>query len=81
MVLIVAGGTLQIEPELETAAIEEALRKYPAMSGYGPKLVWRPLLQGGALMVQYAEQPPREHPDAWEFQNAVVKSYRRFTGQ
>ncbi|MGH9628242.1 MAG: hypothetical protein ACRD7E_07880 [Bryobacteraceae bacterium] len=72
---------MQIETELAAAAIEEGLQKYPAMSRYGPALVWRPLLQGGALMVQYAEQPPRGHPDAWEFQNAVVKSYRRLTGQ
>ena len=71
---------MEIDPELAASAIAEGLRRYPHFERYGPKIVARALFQGHALMLEYAEQPPREDPDAWEFQNAVVKTYKRLAG-
>jgi hypothetical protein len=71
---------MEIIPELARQAIAEGLKKYPRFETYGPKLTAKPLFQGHALMVEYTEQPPRDDPDAWEFQNAVVKTYRRLAG-
>jgi hypothetical protein len=28
-------------------------------------------------MLEYERHPPRDDPDAWEFQNAVVKTYKK----
>lgn len=68
---------MQIDPELAAGAIREGLKKYPRFEGYGPKIVARALFQGHALMLEYSEQPPHGDPDAWEFQNAVIKAYKR----
>lgn len=61
-------------------AMQEGLVKYPKFQAFGPKLVARALFQGHALIVEYAQQPPRDDPDAWEFQNVVVKTYRKLAG-
>jgi hypothetical protein len=71
---------MDINPELEKQAIADALKKYPRFAAYSPKLVARPLFQGHALMLEYVEPPPTGDPDAWEFQNAVVKTYKRLGG-
>jgi len=71
---------VEIDPALEQQAFAEGLQRYPAMDQFPARLVWRPLAQGGAFFLQYEKQPPREHPDAWEFQNAVVKAYKRLAG-
>jgi hypothetical protein len=68
---------MQIDPEQAAIALSEGFEKYPRFKGYGPKLVARALFQGHALMLEYVEQPPREDPDAWEFQNAVIKAYKK----
>jgi hypothetical protein len=68
---------MEIIAELASQAIAEGLKKYPHFETYGPRLISKPLFQGHALMLEYAEQPPRGDPDAWEFQNAVVKTYKR----
>jgi len=60
--------------------MDEGLAKYPSMAQFGAKLIWRALFTGGAFQLIYDVQPPREHPDAWEFQNAVVKAYKRLAG-
>jgi hypothetical protein len=70
---------MEIDPNLERQAMEEAFQKYPAMRAFNPRLEWRALFQGGAFQLVYGEQPPRDHPDAWEFQNAVVKAYKRLS--
>jgi hypothetical protein len=70
---------MEIDPKLERQAIEEALQKYPAMREFQPKLEWRALFQGGAFQLVYGVQPPRNHADAWEFQNSVVKAYKRLS--
>lgn len=71
---------MDIIPELERQALEEALKKYPRFAAYSPKLIARPLFQGHALMLEYTDPPPRDDPDAWEFQNAVVKTYKKLAG-
>ena len=71
---------MEIEPELAIRALREALQKYPRFEAYGPKLIARTLFQGHALMLTYAVQPPRDDPDAWEFQNSVVKAYQNLAG-
>jgi hypothetical protein len=71
---------MEINPELAQKALEEGLRKYPRFEAYGPKLVERKLFQGSAYMLEYAGPPPANDPDAWEFQNAVVKTYKRLAG-
>lgn len=72
---------MEINAVLAQQALEEGLAKYPSMAEFGAKLSWRALFQGGAFQLTYDSQPPREHPDAWEFQNSVVKAYKRFAGQ
>lgn len=57
-------------------ALREALEKYPQFEAFGPKLVARPVYQGVTYQLTYEIQPPAD-PDVWEFQNAVVKSYKR----
>ena len=71
---------MDIDPELAHRAFEDAFQRYPRFRAFGPKLVARPLFQGYALMLEYSQQPPRDDPDAWEFQNAAVKGYKRLAG-
>ena len=72
---------MEIDQTIAERAFREAYQKYPGFESYGPKLVARKLFQGSALMLEYADAPPRDHPDTWEFQNAVVKAYKRYAGQ
>jgi hypothetical protein len=71
---------MELEPEIVKQAIAEGLQEYPGFDVYGPRLVERALFQGSALMIEYSSQPPRENADAWEFQNTVVKAYKRLSG-
>jgi hypothetical protein len=68
---------MEIAPELERQALQAGFDKYPRFSAFSPRLIARPLFQGHALMLEYSDPPPRDDPDAWEFQNAVVKTYKR----
>jgi hypothetical protein len=71
---------MEIDPELEARALQEAFRKYPRFEAFRPRIVARALFQGHAFMLEYADPPPRDDPDAWEFQNAAVKAYKRLAG-
>jgi hypothetical protein len=71
---------MEIDPVLAQQAMQEGLRKYPRFEAYSPRLIARPLFQGHALMLEYGDQPPRDDPDAWEFQNVVVKTYKKLAG-
>ena len=71
---------MEIDPKLEQEALDEAFQRYPERRSFHPRLQWRALFQGGAFQMVYEVQPPREHPDAWEFQNAAVKAYKRLAG-
>jgi hypothetical protein len=72
---------MEIDPEVARQAMAEGFAKYPRFESNGPRLIARPLFQGHALMLEYAHQPPRDDPDAWEFQNAVVKAYKRLSAK
>ncbi|MFN3322558.1 MAG: hypothetical protein ACK5AZ_03590 [Bryobacteraceae bacterium] len=71
---------MEIDPKLAEQALQEAIEKYPGFAAYGPKIVWAPVYGGGTLLVRYEQPPPRDDPDAWEFQNAAVKGYKRLAG-
>ena len=71
---------MQIDPELSRQAVEVAVQKYPSMAEYSARVIYRELFRGGAFLLEYDVQPPRDHPDAWEFQNAAVRAYQRLSG-
>jgi hypothetical protein len=71
---------MDIDPVLAGQALRDALDKFPQFAGYGPRLAWRPLFQGGAFLIEYGVRPPRDLPGAWDFQNAVVKGYKKLAG-
>jgi len=71
---------MEIDSNLAAQAMKEGLAKYPRFAAYGPRLAWRPLFQGGAFLLEYDQAPERGDADAWEFQNAVVKAYKRMSG-
>jgi len=71
---------LQIDAALAAKALEDALQQFPAFAAYGPRIAYRELFQGGAFLVQYENDPPRDLAGAWDFQNAVVKGYKRLAG-
>lgn len=69
--------TIDLDPELSAAAIGEALARFPQFAPYEVRLIGRPLFQGTAYQLEWKTAPPADLPDAWEFQNAAVKAYRR----
>ena len=71
---------MELNAELAGKALREALEQFPQFSPYGPELRWRALYQGGAFYVGYREEPPKDLAGAWDFQNAVVKGYKRLGG-
>ena len=71
---------MQIDEALAAQALREATEQYPQFAPFGPRLAWRALYQGGTFLVEYAEQPPADLAGAWDFQNAVVKGYKRLAG-
>ena len=74
---VARAGSLFAE---EKRLLDEAIAKYPPFAEFGPMLVGRPLFQGVAYMLAWDRQPPQELANAWEFQNAAVKAYRRLAG-
>ena len=71
---------VEIDSEIAAKALKEALEAYPVFAQYGPRLEWRALFQGGAWTVHYDADPTREMSGAWDFQNALVKAYKRMAG-
>ena len=71
---------MEIDPNLAALALKEGLAKYPQYAENGARVAWRPLFQGGAFLLEYESAPDRGDPEAWEFQNAVVKAYKRLAG-
>ena len=71
---------MDIDPALQSRALQEAFQKYPRFETYGPRIVARTLFQGHAFMLEYSHPPPPNDPDAWEFQNAAVRAYQRLAG-
>lgn len=72
---------MEIDPNVEAQALTQALEQYPHYRDFQPRLAWRPLFQGGAWTVEFGTEPQPRPADAWDFQNAVVKTYRRLSGR
>ena len=68
---------MEIHSHLAEQALLEALEAFPQFRTYGPTLDWRPLMEGGAFVVNFKEHPAGETPHVWDFQNAVVKRYKQ----
>jgi len=71
---------MDIDEKMAAETLESGLQQYPQFAEYGPRMVWRELMEGGAFMMEYETRPPQGTPDMWEFQNAVVKGYKRLAG-
>jgi hypothetical protein len=69
--------SIELDPTFSAEAIREALVRFPQFAPYEVRLIGRPLFQGTAYQLEWITAPPAELPDAWEFQNAAVKAYRR----
>ena len=79
VVKLLVGTLVEIDSHLAKQALLEALQAFPQFGTHGPALEWRPLLKGGAFVVNFENAPPRETPLVWDFQNAVVKRYKQLT--
>jgi hypothetical protein len=67
---------IEIDPELNRLALEEAARKYPEFAGRAVTVVARPLFKGCAWQLEWKGNPPSGQ-DAWEFQNAAIRAYKK----
>ncbi|MBM3810016.1 MAG: hypothetical protein FJW20_00100 [Acidimicrobiia bacterium] len=70
---------LTIDPELNRLALEEAAGQFPEFAGKAAGVVARPLFRGYAWQLEWRGSPP-EGQQAWEFQNAAVRAYKRLAG-
>jgi hypothetical protein len=70
---------LQIDPELNRLALEEAAHQFPEFSGHALRVVARPLFKGYAWQLEWKGAPPAGQ-QAWEFQNAAIRAYKRLAG-
>ena len=70
---------MEIDPELSDRALAEAAAEFPEFAGRAVRIVARPLFRGFAWQVEWQGAPPTGQ-DAWEFQNAATRAYRRLAG-
>jgi hypothetical protein len=70
---------LEINPELSERALAEAAALYPEFAGRALRVVARPLFRGYAWQVEWQASTPSGQ-DAWEFQNAAIRAYKRLAG-
>ena len=68
---------VEIDAAFSRQAMEAALEQFPDFAKFQPRIEWRALMKGGAFIVAYEERPPNDFPNAWDFQNAYVKGYKR----
>ena len=71
--------SIEINPEWNRLALQEAGQKYPEFAGRARTVVARPLLRGFAWQVEW-DGPAPEGQDAWEFQNCATRAYKRLAG-
>ena len=67
---------IEIDPELNRLALAEAGRQFPQFAGQALTVVAQPLLRGFAWQVQWKGAAPIGQ-EAWEFQNAAIRAYKR----
>ena len=68
-----------IDPELNRRALEEAAQRYPEFAGRAASVVAKPLFRGFAWQMEW-NGPAPSGQDAWEFQNAAIRAYKRLAG-
>ena len=68
--------SIEIDPELNRLAIAEAAELYPPFAANASHVIARPLSQGFAWQLVWKGAPPAEQ-QAWEFQNAAIRAYKR----
>jgi len=71
--------SIEIDPELNRLALEEAAKLYPDFAGQALHVIARPLSQGFAWQLVWKGAPPPGQ-QAWEFQNAAIRAYKRSAG-
>ena len=71
--------TIEIDPELNRLALEEAVQQYPEFAGEAVRVIARPLLRGFAWQLEWKGTPPSGQ-QAWEFQNTAIRAYKRLAG-
>ena len=70
---------IEIDPELNRLALAEATQQYPEFAGQAMRVIARPLSRGFAWQLEWKGAPPAGQ-QAWEFQNAAVRAYKRLAG-
>ena len=70
---------MEIDPVMSDRALAEAAERYPQFAGLALRVVARPLISGHAWQIEWKGTPPSGQ-DAWEFQNAAVRAYKRLAG-
>ena len=70
---------MEIDPELNRRALAEAAEKYPEFASRARTVVAKPLFRGCAWQLEW-DGPPPLGQDAWEFQNAAIRAYKRLAG-
>ena len=70
---------IEIDPELNRLALSEAAQQYPQFAGHALRVIARPLSRGFAWQLEWKGAPPPGQ-QAWEFQNAAVRAYKRLAG-
>jgi hypothetical protein len=67
---------IEIDPELNRRALEEAAKLYPEFAEQALHVIARPLSKGFAWQMVWKGAPPPGQ-QAWEFQNAAIRAYKR----
>ncbi|MGC9952298.1 MAG: hypothetical protein ABSF64_38640 [Bryobacteraceae bacterium] len=68
--------SIEIDPELNRLALAEAAQQYPQFAEHALTVVAQPLLRGFAWQVTWKGAAPTGQ-EAWEFQNAAIRAYKR----
>jgi hypothetical protein len=71
--------SIEIDPELNQLALSEAAQQYPEFAESALAVVARPLSRGFAWQLEWKGAPPPGQ-QAWEFQNAAIRAYKKLAG-
>jgi hypothetical protein len=71
--------SIEIDPELNRLALAEAAKQYPEFAGQALSVMARPLFKGLGWQLEWKGTPPTGQ-QAWEFQNAAIRAYKRLAG-
>jgi len=68
--------SMEIDPELNRLALEEAAQQYREFAGHALRIIARPLSRGFAWQLEWKGTAPSGQR-AWEFQNAAIRASKR----